>query len=181
LSQFAEETTVVDCDIPDAAVGTDVAAAVAVADAAVGTAANVGAVGTAANAGAVVVDCTLGAAVAANNGDCAVDDANVMTDAIVVAAVAEVAVDDGGPAVVDANVLDSVADPDECIAVLDVVCDVADNGPVSAAVVASEFLTEAAAEVDVGRKGVLHSSRLLATIASSSAGSKLQFPGRIHD
>jgi hypothetical protein len=77
---------------------------VVVANAAVGTAANVGAVGTAANAGAVVVDCTLGAAMAANNGDCAVDDANVVTDAIVVAAVAEVAVADCGPTVVDDNV-----------------------------------------------------------------------------
>jgi hypothetical protein len=84
-----------------------------------------------------------------------------------------------------------VADPDDCFAVLVVVCDavnnedlgsgVADNGPVSAAVVAGEFVTEAVAEVDVGRKGVLHSSRLLAIISSSSAGSLLQFPGRIHD
>jgi hypothetical protein len=77
---------------------------VAVANTAVETDANADAVGTAANAGAVVVDCTLGAAVAASNGDCAVDDANVMTDAIVVAAVAEVAVADCGPTVVDDNV-----------------------------------------------------------------------------
>ena len=85
-----------------------------------------------------------------------------------------------------------MADPNACIAVLDVVCDainnedsgsgVADNAPVPAAVAAGEFVTEAAvAEVDVGCKGVLHSSRLLAIIASSSAGSLLQFPDRIHD
>jgi hypothetical protein len=86
-----------------------------------------------------------------------------------------------------------VADPNACIAVLDVVCDavnneasdigVADEAPVPAAVAAGEDVTEYVAEVDVGRKGVLHSSRsrLLAIIASSSAGSLLQFPGRIHD
>ncbi len=84
-----------------------------------------------------------------------------------------------------------MADPNACIAVLDVVCDavnneasdicVADEAPVPAAVAAGEGVTEYVAEVDVGRKGVLHSSRLLAIIASSSAGSLLQFPGRIHD
>jgi hypothetical protein len=85
-----------------------------------------------------------------------------------------------------------VADPDDCFVVLVVVCDAvnnedsgsgdADKAPVpAAAVAAGEVVTEAVAAVDVGRKGVLHSSRLLAIIASSSAGSLLQFPGRIHD
>jgi hypothetical protein len=111
LSQFAEETTVVGSAIPDAAVGIDVAAAVVVANAAVGTAANDSAVGKAATAGDFVADCTLGVSVAGDNGDCAVDDTNVVADAIVVAAVAddsifdaEVLVADGGPFVVDVNV-----------------------------------------------------------------------------
>ncbi len=102
MSQFAEETTVVDSDIPDAAVGIDVASAVAIANPAVGTAANAGAVG---------VDCTVVASFAGENSDCVVAGTNVMTDAIVVAAVAddslfnaEVAVADGGPTVVDGNV-----------------------------------------------------------------------------
>ncbi len=83
-----------------------------------------------------------------------------------------------------------MADPDDCFAVLVVVCDavnnedsgsvVADKAPLPAAVAAGEVVTEAVAESDVPRKGVLHSSKLLAIIASSSAGSLLQFPGRIH-
>ncbi len=84
-----------------------------------------------------------------------------------------------------------MADPDDCVAVLYVVCDavnnedlggsVADEAPLPAAVVAGEVVAEAAvAEVDERCKGVLHSSRLLAIISSSSAGSLLQFPGRIH-
>jgi hypothetical protein len=183
-----EETTVVGSDIPDAAVGIDVASAVAAANPAVGTAANAGAVG---------IDFTVGASVAGDNGDFPVDDTNVMTDAIVVAAVAddslfnaEVAVADGGPTVVDVNVGASVADPDECVAVLDVVGDAvnnedsgsgdADKAPVPAAVAAGEVVAVAVAEVDVRRKGVLHRSRLLAIMASSSVGSLLQFPGRIH-
>jgi hypothetical protein len=113
LSQFVEETTVVDSDIPDAAVGSDVAAAETWFGIAVGIAVAVAnaAVGTEANAGAVVVDCTVGASVAGDDGDFAVDDTNVITDVIVVAAVAddslfdaEVAVADGGPTVVDANI-----------------------------------------------------------------------------
>jgi hypothetical protein len=104
LSQFAEETTVVDSDILDAAVGTIVAAAVVVANAAVGTAANDNAVGKGVTACDVVVDCTAGASVAGDNGDFAVDDTNVMTGAIVVAAVAEVGITDGTPTVVDDNV-----------------------------------------------------------------------------
>ncbi len=82
-----------------------------------------------------------------------------------------------------------MADPDECVVVLYVVCDavnnedpgggVADEASLPAAVVAGEVVTEAVAEVGVRRKGVLHSSRLLAIIASSSAGPLLQFPGRI--
>jgi hypothetical protein len=84
-----------------------------------------------------------------------------------------------------------VADPNACIAVLDVVCDAVNNEdsgsgvagkvPLPAAVAAGEVVTEAVAESEVPRKGVLHSSRLPAIIASSSAGSLLQFPGRIHD
>ncbi len=106
MSQFVEETTVVDSDIPDAAVGIVVAAADTWSVIYVGIAVAVAnaAVGTAANAGAVVVNCTVGASVAGDNGDCAVDDNNVMTDATVVASVAEVAVAEGGPTVVDANV-----------------------------------------------------------------------------
>ena len=101
MSQFVEETTVVDSDIPDAAVGTDVAAAETWFGIAVGIAVAVAnaAVGTVATAGAAVVDCTVG-----ENCEFAVDDTNVMTDAIVVAAVAEVAVADCGPTVVDDNV-----------------------------------------------------------------------------
>jgi hypothetical protein len=51
----------------------------------------------------------------------------------------------------------------------------------AAAVAAGEVVTEAVAGVDIRCKGVLHSSRRLAIIASSSAGSLLQFPGRMHD
>jgi hypothetical protein len=100
LSQFVEETTVVDSDIPDAAVGTDVAATETWFGIAVG-----------ATAGAAIVDCTVGAPVAGDNCEFAVDDTNVMTDAIVVAAVAddslfnaEVSVADGTLTVEDANV-----------------------------------------------------------------------------
>ncbi len=112
MSQL-EETTVVDSAISGAAVGTDVAAADTWFVKAVGIAVVVAnaAVGKAANAGDVVVDFTVGSSVAGDNGDCTVDDTNVIADTTVVAAVAddnlfnvEVAVADGTLTVEDANV-----------------------------------------------------------------------------